>query len=263
MKHDLSSIRLLGTVGEPINPKAWLWYWKVIGGGNCPVVDTWWQTETGQIMITTLPGAQDHLPTGGRCRFMAIATAEAEADFNTAVSLGEGGRASEAKPILVSLTERYPDEPRYWRILAQTCFAAQVPEEATICLAALERLEPNRPQTLALRGILAWTRGDMKECAEAFTASEKIAPDDPVTQNYLGTPLSPPAALAGSGASFSPGAGNRSRFSGCTLRIERRVASPESGRTRNRTRLDGGRIAPRFSGSAFSAWRGSFAARLV
>jgi len=61
-KHDLSSIRLLGTVGEPINPKAWLWYWKVIGGGNCPVVDTWWQTETGQIMITTLPGAQDMKP---------------------------------------------------------------------------------------------------------------------------------------------------------------------------------------------------------
>jgi acetyl-CoA synthetase len=61
-RHDLSSIRLLGTVGEPINPKAWLWYWKVIGGGNCPVVDTWWQTETGQIMITTLPGAQDMKP---------------------------------------------------------------------------------------------------------------------------------------------------------------------------------------------------------
>ena len=55
-KHDLSNLRLLGTVGEPINPKAWLWYWKVIGGGNCPIVDTWWQTETGHIMITTLPG---------------------------------------------------------------------------------------------------------------------------------------------------------------------------------------------------------------
>ena len=55
-KHDLSSLRLLGTVGEPINPKAWLWYWKVIGGGRCPIVDTWWQTETGHIMITTLPG---------------------------------------------------------------------------------------------------------------------------------------------------------------------------------------------------------------
>jgi acetyl-CoA synthetase len=61
-QHDLSSIRLLGTVGEPINPKAWLWYWKVIGGERCPVVDTWWQTETGQIMITTLPGAQDMKP---------------------------------------------------------------------------------------------------------------------------------------------------------------------------------------------------------
>jgi acetyl-CoA synthetase len=61
-KHDLSSLRLLGTVGEPINPKAWLWYWKVIGGGRCPVVDTWWQTETGQIMITTLPGAQEMKP---------------------------------------------------------------------------------------------------------------------------------------------------------------------------------------------------------
>jgi acetyl-CoA synthetase len=57
-RHDLSKLRLLGTVGEPINPKAWLWYWKVIGGGRCPVVDTWWQTETGGIMITTLPGAQ-------------------------------------------------------------------------------------------------------------------------------------------------------------------------------------------------------------
>jgi acetyl-CoA synthetase len=55
-RHDLSSLRLLGTVGEPINPKAWLWYHKVIGGGRCPIVDTWWQTETGAIMITPLPG---------------------------------------------------------------------------------------------------------------------------------------------------------------------------------------------------------------
>jgi len=55
-KHDLSSLRLLGTVGEPINPKAWLWYYSVIGGERCPVVDTWWQTETGAIMIAPLPG---------------------------------------------------------------------------------------------------------------------------------------------------------------------------------------------------------------
>jgi acetyl-CoA synthetase len=54
--HDLSSLRLLGSVGEPINPEAWVWYWNTIGGGRCPVVDTWWQTETGGIMISPLPG---------------------------------------------------------------------------------------------------------------------------------------------------------------------------------------------------------------
>ena len=55
-KHDLSSLRLLGTVGEPINPEAWIWYQKTIGKGRCPIVDTWWQTETGAILITPLPG---------------------------------------------------------------------------------------------------------------------------------------------------------------------------------------------------------------
>jgi acetyl-CoA synthetase len=61
-EHDLSSLRLLGSVGEPINPKAWLWYHKVIGGERCPIVDTWWQTETGAIMITPLPGITDTKP---------------------------------------------------------------------------------------------------------------------------------------------------------------------------------------------------------
>ena len=61
-QHDLGSLRLLGTVGEPINPKAWLWYHKVVGGERCPIVDTWWQTETGGMMITTLPGAQAAKP---------------------------------------------------------------------------------------------------------------------------------------------------------------------------------------------------------
>ncbi len=55
-KHDLSSLRLLGSVGEPINPEAWMWYHEIIGGGRCPIVDTWWQTETGAIMMTPLPG---------------------------------------------------------------------------------------------------------------------------------------------------------------------------------------------------------------
>jgi acetyl-CoA synthetase len=64
-KHDLSSLRLLGTVGEPINPEAWMWYHRTIGGGRCPIVDTWWQTETGAIMISPLPGATPTKP--GSC----------------------------------------------------------------------------------------------------------------------------------------------------------------------------------------------------
>ena len=61
-KHDLSTLALLGTVGEPINPEAWMWYHEHIGGGRCPIVDTWWQTETGGIMITPLPGATTTKP---------------------------------------------------------------------------------------------------------------------------------------------------------------------------------------------------------
>src|SRR5690606_5726645 len=61
-KHDLSSLRLLGSVGEPINPEAWMWYHEKIGGGRCPIVDTWWQTETGAIMITPLPGCTPTKP---------------------------------------------------------------------------------------------------------------------------------------------------------------------------------------------------------
>ena len=73
-KHDLSSLRLLGSVGEPINPEAWIWYHTHIGGGRCPVVDTWWQTETGAIMISPLPGRDDveaglgHVPVAGHRR---------------------------------------------------------------------------------------------------------------------------------------------------------------------------------------------------
>jgi acetyl-CoA synthetase len=69
---DLSSLRLLGTVGEPINPEAWVWYWKVIGNGRCPVVDTWWQTETGQILITPLPGLTTLKPGSATRAFPGI-----------------------------------------------------------------------------------------------------------------------------------------------------------------------------------------------
>jgi acetyl-CoA synthetase len=71
-KHDLSSLRLLGTVGEPINPEAWMWYHRVIGGKRCPIVDTWWQTETGGIMITPLPGETATVPGSATRPFPGI-----------------------------------------------------------------------------------------------------------------------------------------------------------------------------------------------
>jgi acetyl-CoA synthetase len=71
-RHDRSSIRLLGTVGEPINPEAWRWYYEVVGDGRCPIVDTWWQTETGGVMITTLPGAHDMKPGSAGRPFFGI-----------------------------------------------------------------------------------------------------------------------------------------------------------------------------------------------
>ncbi|HEX8307191.1 MAG TPA: acetate--CoA ligase [Allosphingosinicella sp.] len=71
-KHDRSSIRLLGTVGEPINPEAWRWYYEVVGESRCPIVDTWWQTETGGVMITTLPGAHDMKPGSAGRPFFGI-----------------------------------------------------------------------------------------------------------------------------------------------------------------------------------------------
>jgi acetyl-CoA synthetase len=81
-KHDLSSLRLLGTVGEPINPRAWLWYREHIGGGRCPVVDTWWQTETGAIMITPLPGLTTTKPGSATVPFPGIEAKILDSDGN-------------------------------------------------------------------------------------------------------------------------------------------------------------------------------------
>ncbi len=79
-KHDLSSLRLLGTVGEPINPEAWIWYHRVIGGKRCPIVDTWWQTETGGIMITPLPGEVATVPGSATLPFPGIRAAVYDSD---------------------------------------------------------------------------------------------------------------------------------------------------------------------------------------
>src|SRR3954467_10212943 len=87
-KHDLSSLRLLGSVGEPINPKAWIWYHKVIGGERCPIVDTWWQTETGHIMITPLPGITTTKPGSATKPFPGVEAGVVDKEGNL---IEEGG----------------------------------------------------------------------------------------------------------------------------------------------------------------------------
>jgi len=81
-KHDLSSLRLLGSVGEPINPEAWMWYYNTVGKGRCPIVDTWWQTETGGILITPLPGAVDIKPGSATVPFFGIEPSIVDDDGN-------------------------------------------------------------------------------------------------------------------------------------------------------------------------------------
>jgi acetyl-CoA synthetase len=88
--HDLSSLRLLGSVGEPINPKAWLWYHKVIGGERCPIVDTWWQTETGAIMITPLPGITATKPGSATQPFPGVEAEVLDESTGEAISEGQG-----------------------------------------------------------------------------------------------------------------------------------------------------------------------------
>ncbi|MCW2969693.1 MAG: acetate/CoA ligase [Solirubrobacterales bacterium] len=111
-KHDLSSLRLLGSVGEPINPKAWLWYHKVIGGERCPIVDTWWQTETGAIMITPLPGITATKPGSATFPFPGV-FAEV-LDESTGEPLPEGqGLLVLTRPWPSMLRTLYKEEDRF------------------------------------------------------------------------------------------------------------------------------------------------------
>src|SRR6266478_1664596 len=111
-KHDLSSLRLLGTVGEPINPEAWIWYHEVIGGKRCPIVDTWWQTETGGIMITPLPGATPTKPGSATLPFFGIVP-EVVDDTGKAVPRNSGGKLVLRKPWPGMLRGLWGDPQRY------------------------------------------------------------------------------------------------------------------------------------------------------
>ena len=111
-KRDLSSLRLIGSVGEPINPEAWIWYYRFIGGERCPVVDTWWQTETGAIMITPLPGITTTKPGSATLPFPAI-KAEIKKDSGETIEGAGGGLLSLTRPWPAMLRSIYGDPERY------------------------------------------------------------------------------------------------------------------------------------------------------
>ena len=111
-KHDLSTIRLLGSVGEPINPEAWIWYWQNIGGGRCPVVDTWWQTETGMILITPLPGMTTLTPGTATHPFPGV-EADVVDEQGNSVGPGQGGYLVLKRPWPAMLRTIYGDPDRY------------------------------------------------------------------------------------------------------------------------------------------------------
>jgi acetyl-CoA synthetase len=111
-KHDLSSLRLLGTVGEPINPRAWEWYHENVGGGRCPIVDTWWQTETGGIMITPLPGITATKPGSATFPFPGIFAALYDEEGNEIGGEGQGNLVIK-RPWPGMLRTLYKDPERY------------------------------------------------------------------------------------------------------------------------------------------------------
>ncbi|MHB8147766.1 MAG: acetate--CoA ligase [Vulcanimicrobiaceae bacterium] len=111
-KHDLSSLRLLGSVGEPINPEAWMWYREAIGGGHTPIVDTWWQTETGGIMISPLPGITTTLP-GSATQPLPGISADIVNDNGESVPLGGGGYVVLKRPWPGMLRGIWGDDERY------------------------------------------------------------------------------------------------------------------------------------------------------
>ncbi len=125
LRHDLSSLRLLGTVGEPINPEAWMWYHKIIGKERCPIVDTWWQTETGSIMITPLPGSTPTKPGSATRPFFGVVPDVVNRD-GTSVGPSGGGLLVLRQPwpsmarTLFGDPERYVQQ--YWSDIPQCYF---------------------------------------------------------------------------------------------------------------------------------------------
>jgi acetyl-CoA synthetase len=176
-KHDLSSLRLLGSVGEPINPEAWVWYHENIGGGRCPVVDTWWQTETGMILITPLPGVTTLKPGSATKPFPTVDAAVYDEQGNE-VGPGGGGYLVLRRPWPAMLRGLYKEHDRYvetyWSKYADVYFAgdgARIDEDGDFWLLGrvddVMNVSGHRISTIEVESALV----DHQEVAEAAVAS--------------------------------------------------------------------------------------------
>ena len=180
-KHDLSSLRLLGSVGEPINPEAWMWYHEHIGGGRCPIVDTWWQTETGMILITPLPGLTTTKPGSATRPFPGIEAAI----YNEAgeeVGPGGGGYLVLKRPWPAMLRGIYGDDARYretyWSKYGDVYFAgdgARIDSDGDFWLLGrvddVMNVSGHRISTIEVESALV----DHREVAEAAVAARHDA----------------------------------------------------------------------------------------
>ncbi|MFL6068113.1 MAG: acetate--CoA ligase [Gaiellaceae bacterium] len=182
-KHDLSSLRLLGSVGEPINPEAWVWYHEHVGGGRCPVVDTWWQTETGMIMITPLPGVTTTKPGSATKPFPGVDAAVYN-ERGEEVGPGGGGYLVLKRPWPAMLRGIYGDDERYketyWSRYEDVYFAgdgARIDEDGDFWLLGrvddVMNVSGHRISTIELESALV----DHQEVAEAAVAAR----NDPQT----------------------------------------------------------------------------------
>jgi acetyl-CoA synthetase len=180
-QHDLSSLRLLGTVGEPINPEAWVWYREHVGGDRTPVVDTWWQTETGMILITPLPGVTTLKPGSATRPFPTVDAAVYDEQGNE-VGPGGGGYLVLRRPWPAMLRGIYKDDQRYrdtyWSKYENVYFAgdgARIDEDGDFWLLGrvddVMNVSGHRISTIEVESALV----DHPEVAEAAVAARNDA----------------------------------------------------------------------------------------
>jgi acetyl-CoA synthetase len=180
-RHDLSSLRVLGSVGEPINPEAWVWYHEHIGGGRCPIVDTWWQTETGMILITPLPGITTLKPGSATKPFPGVQPAVYDEQGNE-VGPGGGGYLVLKRPWPAMLRGIYRDDQRYrdtyWARYGDVYFAgdgARIDEDGDFWLLGrvddVMNVSGHRISTIEVESALV----DHPRVAEAAVCSRKDA----------------------------------------------------------------------------------------